>query len=64
MLTGQLLTIVSDGDVIIQRKLVSVENNVYYVCKEEEFEEALQEKREPTCIGFRREYILDLKVEA
>jgi hypothetical protein len=64
MVTGELLTIVSDGDVILQRKLVSVENNMYYVCKEDEFDRAAMENREPTCIGFKREYILDLRPEA
>jgi hypothetical protein len=60
MTTGQLLTIVSDGDNIIQRKLVSVENDMFFVCKPEEFEAASRERREPICIGFKREYILDL----
>ena len=60
-IAGQLLTIVSYGDLIIQRKLVSVENGVYFVCKQEEYDAARQENREPTCIGFRPEYILDLK---
>ena len=59
MKTGQLLTIVSDRDVIIRRTLVSVENDVLFVCKQEEFKAALREKRQPTCIGFRREYVLE-----
>ena len=61
MTVGQLLTIVSDRDVVIQRTLVSVENGVFFVCKPEEFEAAIREGREPVCIGFRPEYILDLK---
>jgi len=59
METGQLLTIVSDRDVIIKRTLVSVEQDVIFVCKQEEFEAALRENRQPTCIGFRREYVLE-----
>ncbi len=58
MIAGQTLTIVSDRDVIIKRRLVSVDNDVYYVCRTEEFEAAIRENREPTCIGFRREYVL------
>jgi hypothetical protein len=51
MATGQLLTIVLDGGQIIQRKLVSVENGMYFVCQEEEFDKAAQGKREPTRLG-------------
>jgi hypothetical protein len=60
MTTGQLLTIIADGDDVIQRQLVSVENDVFFVCKPEEFEAAIREQREPICIGFKKEYILDL----
>lgn len=59
MTAGELLTLVSDGDVIIQRTLVSVENDLVFVCKEDEFQAARRENREPTCIGFRQEYIID-----
>jgi hypothetical protein len=61
MTIGQLLTIVSDGDIVIQRTLVSVENGVFFVCKPEEFEKAIREGRTPVCIGFEPEYIVDLK---
>jgi hypothetical protein len=61
MTAGETLTVISDKDVVIERTLVSVENGVYFVCKPEEFRAAIQEHREPTCIGFKREYILDLK---
>lgn len=46
------------GDVIIERALVAVENDVYFVCKSEELNRAEQEGREPVCIGFHREYVL------
>lgn len=62
MIAGTDVTLLSDRDVIIKRKLVSVENGVYFVCKPEEFELATREGREPICIGFRREYVIDPKV--
>lgn len=62
MIAGTDVTLLSDRDVIIKRKLVSVENGVYFVCKPEEFELAAREGREPICIGFRREYVIDPKV--
>ena len=59
MKSGQLLTIMSDRDQVIKRALVSVENDVFFVCKPEEFEAANREGREPICIGFKREYVID-----
>ena len=61
MTVGQLLTLVSYQDVVIHRRLVAVENGLFFVCKAEEFEAARRERREPTCIGFRPEYLLDPK---
>ncbi len=61
MTVGKVLTLVSDNDVVIQRRLVAVENGLFFVCKEEEFQAAAKEGREPTCIGFRPEYVLDSK---
>ena len=61
LVVGQVLTITSDRDVIIQRKLVSVDNGVFYVCKQDEFDAAIRENREPCCIGFRPEYIMELR---
>lgn len=58
MITGDTLSLVADGDVVIKRKLVSEENGVVYVCKEEEFDSAAKEKREPVCIGFKLEYVV------
>jgi hypothetical protein len=52
MIAGIEVTILSDRDVVIKRKVVSVENGVFSVCKAEEFEAAVREKRDPVCIGF------------
>jgi hypothetical protein len=60
MIAGQLLTVVADGDEIISRVLVSVENGVYFVCKREEYEAAKAQDREPVCIGFKKEYVVGL----
>jgi len=61
MIAGTEVTLLSDRDVVIKRKLVSVENGVVFVCKEEEFELAHREGRAPVCVGFRREYVIDPK---
>lgn len=57
MIEGKRLTVITDGDIEVTRKLVSVENGLYFVCKEEEFVAAKREGREPVCIGFRPEYV-------
>lgn len=61
MKSGQLLTIMSDRHQVIKRALVSVENDVFFVCKPEEFDAATREGRQPICIGFNRKYIIDSK---
>jgi hypothetical protein len=61
MTVGETLTLLSGREVIIKRTLVSVENGVYFVCKLEEFEAAKRDGRNPVCIGFRKEYVLDPK---
>ena len=62
MTVGQVLKLISYQDVVIQRRLVAVENGLFFVCKEDEFEAAREERREPNCIGFRQEYVLEPKV--
>ncbi len=61
MFVGHEVSVIADKDEVLKRVLVSVENNVYFVCKAEEFEAATKEGREPVCIGFRREYVLELQ---
>lgn len=55
---GMDVNLIASGNKRISRVLVSVENDVYFVCKREEFESSKREGREPVCIGFRREYVL------
>ena len=50
---GQEVTLQAYGDTIIHRVVVAVENMNIFVCKREEWEAALVEKREPSCIGFK-----------
>ena len=63
MVYGQLVTVVTDGDVAVKRRLVSVENGVCFVCKDEEFEATLRDQREPVCIGFKQEDVLEAQCE-
>jgi hypothetical protein len=58
MAEGMAVKVVADRGEILNRVLVSVENDIYFVSKPEEFEAAKKEGREPICIGFRREYVV------
>lgn len=62
MTAGQTLTLISYRDIVINRRLVAVENGLLFVCKDEEFEAAARERREPVCIGFRPEYLIEPKM--
>lgn len=59
MIAGETLALVAHGGEIIHRAFVAEENGVFFVCKPAEFEAARTEGREPVCIGFRREYVLN-----
>jgi hypothetical protein len=58
MTTKKRVNLIAYGGEIINRIVVSVEGDVYFVCKSEEFAQAKLEGREPVCIGFRKQYIL------
>jgi len=58
MTAGQEVTVICDKDVVVRRRLVAVENGLVFVCKDEEFDAAKREAREPICIGFRPEYVI------
>ena len=60
LIAGNDVSLISDGDKIITRRIVSVDGDVYFVCKDEEFEQAKVEGREPVCIGFKRKYVVEL----
>jgi hypothetical protein len=56
--TGTSVNLIADGGVIIERIVVSVDGDVYFVCKREEFQQARLDAREPICIGFKKEYLI------
>ena len=40
------------------RRLIEVRDGVLVICREEEYQAAIREGREPRCVGFRTEYLL------
>lgn len=59
MTIGKQFRLISFGDKTIIRTLVAVENSHLYVCKREEWENAGKEGREPACVGFRVEDLIE-----
>jgi hypothetical protein len=58
MIEVNRVSVIQYGGIVIDRVLVAVENGYLFVCKPEEWEAAQREEREPTCIGFREEYLV------
>lgn len=44
---------------ILTRRVVEVRGHVVFVCREEEYQAAQREKREPNCIGFHVYDVID-----
>jgi hypothetical protein len=58
MTVGKQVSVIQFDGSVIDRVLVAVENGYFYVCKLEEWNAARKQQREPTCIGFRAEYLV------
>jgi hypothetical protein len=59
MVNGQLVTVRLFGGSTAPRRVVSVKRDVIVVCAEEEYQNALNEGREATGLGFPREDVLE-----
>ena len=59
MTVGKEVSVVQFDGSVIDRVLVAVENGYFFVCKREEWALAHREGREPICIGFRAEYLVE-----
>jgi hypothetical protein len=53
MRPGDSVTVLDVRDNKLVRTVVAVEDGIVYVSRREEVERAREERREPTCIGFR-----------
>ncbi len=50
---GDWVQLQAYGGEIIRRRVVEVARDTVYVCRDEEYEKAERERREPVAIGFR-----------
>lgn len=59
MTNGKQVSLIAHGGKTIIRTLVAVEDAYLYMCKKEEYEKARIEEREPECVGFRVEDLIE-----
>ena len=58
MKIGQRIEVQEAFDLKAVKRVVSVDFRNVYVCTDEEYQTAVSEKREPTIIGFPRQFVL------
>ena len=58
MKTGDLVKVKTFGEGIVERRVVEILRNTVYICTENEWRSAATEGRQPSCAGFKREYVL------
>jgi hypothetical protein len=58
MKSGDLLSVQTFSEGVVKRVVVEVCGNTVYICREEEWERAKQEGREPDAVGFNRRFVV------
>lgn len=56
---GKIIRLRAYDNQVINRRVIALRNKTVYVCEEKEYEKAHQEGREPVCVGFNVQYILN-----
>ncbi|MDP2728932.1 MAG: hypothetical protein Q8O55_00390 [Dehalococcoidales bacterium] len=56
---GKKVKLRAYGGQEIVRLVVDQKNETVYVCTENEYKKARQERREPICVGFNIKYVLN-----
>lgn len=49
---GDVVKVRALGERVLTRRLVEVRGDTALICNDQEYQKALSEKRQPTCIGF------------
>ena len=60
---GDIVKVRALGERILTRRLVEVRGHTALICNDEEYQSAIKEKRQPTCIGFPVEAIIEVVKE-
>jgi hypothetical protein len=64
MTYGQLVKVMEAFENKTLKRVVSADDRNVYVCRDEEFQLAKAEKREPISIGFPRQFVLGVEDES
>jgi hypothetical protein len=62
MKTGDLVNVKTFSEGVVQRRVVEILRNTVYICTENEWRTALQERRQPTCAGFKKDYVTEAEM--
>lgn len=58
---GDLVEAIAFGGKTILRRVVEIADNTIYICREDEWQAAKSEGREPECVGFNRQFVRSAK---
>jgi len=58
MREGDLVRVRAYGGEQVMRRLVAVRGDILLICRDEEYEAAQREGRQPLCVGFHKEDII------
>lgn len=58
MKTGDLVKVKTFAEGVVERRIVEIMRNTVYICTENEWRNAVADGRQPSCAGFKREYVL------
>jgi len=61
---GQVVDAVAYGGMVIRRRLVWYSASTAALCREDEYEAATQERRQPVCVGFPLELVRPAEEDA
>lgn len=61
--SGNLVKVRAYGDAVLTRRCAGVQGETVLICNEAEYEAALREQREPTCVGFPISDVIDVLPE-
>ena len=60
MKKGDLVNVQTISDGFVERRIVEIVKDTVYICTDEEWRLASDDKREPSCAGFNKEFVSEL----
>jgi hypothetical protein len=54
---GCLVEVTAYKGEILKRRVVEIQGQTVYICREDEWQKATEERRDPESVGFNRQYV-------